>query len=341
MARTGIEDKLPWRRVPGAVRGQVEAALGAPVRRAARIWGGYSPTPTFRLALADGRRAFFKATHGETNEFATNALALEVKVYAELGSLLAGWAPRCFAAFRHDDWHVLLVEDLGPKSAPPWTPALARSTARALGRFHLATLGTPLPAWLTRPEQRLPEEDWQRTVQESQQLRAIATLAGEAAPEALAWLRAIGPHIEATMRHPALMVEPFALLHGDLRSDNLRIARQRLSLFDWPAITVGRPEWDMVAFAQTVTVEGGPQPETVLAWYGETFPVDAGAVDGALAWWFTFFADCAWRPELPELPRLRRFQQQQLAVLAQWAARRWALPEPRWARYLSTSGANR
>jgi fructosamine-3-kinase len=338
MSRTGIEDKLPWQRVPRSVRAQVEAALGAPVRRAARIWGGYSPTPTFRLALVDGRRAFFKATYGETNEFATRALALETRVYAELGALLAGWAPRCYATFCHDGWQVLLLEDLGPKSAPPWTPALARSTAQALGRFHQATLGAPLPGWLARPDHRLPEENWQRTLLESQQLCAIADLAGDAAPAALAWLHGIAPRIETTMHHPALMSEPFALLHGDLRSDNLRFARQRLYLFDWPAITVGRPEWDMVAFAQTVTVEGGPQPETILAWYGETFSLDPGAVDGALAWWFTFFADCAWRPEIPGLPRLRRFQQQQLAVLAQWASRRWALPDPAWVRNLSMSG---
>ena len=63
MSRTGVEAKIPWRQVPKAVRQQVEAALGARVVRAARIWGGYSPAPTFRLALADGRRAFFKATY--------------------------------------------------------------------------------------------------------------------------------------------------------------------------------------------------------------------------------------------------------------------------------------
>src|SRR2546425_11676336 len=42
MSRTGVEAKPPWKRVPKAVRQQVEAALGASVVRAARIWGGYS-----------------------------------------------------------------------------------------------------------------------------------------------------------------------------------------------------------------------------------------------------------------------------------------------------------
>ena len=136
MSRSGVEDKIPWRRVPMTVRGQVAQVLGAPVVRAARIWGGYSPTPTFRLALQDGRRAFFKATYGETNKFATQALHAERRVYRELGELLAGWIPAYYATIEHEDWHVLLLEDLGPKSAPPWTPALARGACYGLATFH-------------------------------------------------------------------------------------------------------------------------------------------------------------------------------------------------------------
>src|SRR5256886_4774592 len=53
------------------------------------------------------------------------------------------------SAFDCSDWSVMLLEDLGPKTAPPWTPALARRVARALGRFHSSTLGVPLPDWLS------------------------------------------------------------------------------------------------------------------------------------------------------------------------------------------------
>jgi aminoglycoside phosphotransferase (APT) family kinase protein len=54
---------------------------------------------------------------------------------------------------------------------------------------------------------------------------------------------------------------PYALLHSDTRSDNLRFTGGRLSLFDWPSIEVGRPEFDVVAFAQSIAVEGGPGSE--------------------------------------------------------------------------------
>jgi fructosamine-3-kinase len=336
MSRTGVETKVPWQRVPKVVRQQVETALGAPVRRAARIWGGYAPTPTFRLMLADGRRAFFKGTDHTANEFARNALAGELRVYEELTPLIGLWMPRYLAAFRLADWQVLLLEDLGPKSVPPWTPAKARGIAHALAGFHQATLGASLPGWLERPAAHLQRENWARTVQASHELRELAALAGDAAPQAMAWLQTISPLIDGWMQQAVLAAEPYALLHGDLRSDNLRFHRGRLALFDWPAITVGRPEWDLVAFAQTVTVEGGPAPEQVMAWYAEKFPLDEAAVDAALAWWITFFAERAWQPEIPGLPRLRRFQRQQLGVLLLWAGRRWELAAPGWAETLLT-----
>lgn len=85
MSRTGAEAKLPWSSVPETTRQQVAVALGAPIARAARIWGGYAPTPTFRLILADGRRAFMKGTFAESNEFSRHALAYAV---------LAQWVAR-------------------------------------------------------------------------------------------------------------------------------------------------------------------------------------------------------------------------------------------------------
>jgi aminoglycoside phosphotransferase (APT) family kinase protein len=191
-----------------------------------------------------------------------------------------------------------------------------------------------LPDWISRPDKWFATESWQQVVEQSEDFQKLAIWAGEAAPEAKAWLQMVSPMFDDLMTRPVLSSEPFSLLHGDLRSDNLRFRQGRLYLFDWPSITVGRAEWDFVAFAQTVTVEGGVLPEQVMAWYGERFPVDENAVDSAVAWFFAFFALRAWRDEIPGLPRLRRFQRQQLGVMAQWAARRWALPEPTWANEL-------
>ncbi|MCC6457674.1 MAG: phosphotransferase [Caldilineaceae bacterium] len=299
--------------------------------RASRIWGGYSPTPSYRLALADGRKAFFKATYQASNEFSTQALYEEERIYQELGELLDHWIPQYYATIAHDDWHGLLLEDLGPKTVPPWTPALTRRITHALAVFHRSTLGAALPEWLARPHQFLAGDTWQRVVDTSEGFRRIATMAGESAPQALSWLQFASPTIHALLQQQTLTLEPHALLHGDLRSDNLRYGKGKLYLFDWPAISVGRPEWDTVAFAQSVAVEGGPSPDQVMAWYAEKFPVDAAVLDYSIAYWLAFFARRAWQPEVHGLPRLRRFQRQQLGTLVQWAARHWSLPEPTWA----------
>src|SRR5579875_484130 len=125
--------------------------------------------------------------------------------------------------------------------------------------------------------------------------------------------------------------------HLFLSRDDSILSSKLLYLFDWPSIMIGRPELDMVAFAQSVAVEGGPPPEQVMAWYGERLPLNSNAVACALAWWLTFFADRAWRPEIPGLPRLRRFQRQQLAMLASWAARQWSFPPPEWIKHMYTA----
>jgi fructosamine-3-kinase len=333
MSRTGVEAKLPWKDVPPAVRQQVEAAFGARVVRGTRVWGGYGPTPTYRLGFANGRRAFFKATYQASNAFATSALRYEIQVYQELHPLLEHWMPRFFTTVQHADWYGILLEDVGPKSVPPWTPHKTRAITHALATFHQASLGAQVPAWLARPQERLRQVQWTQMAQDSEEFHRLAALAADAAPEVRAWFQAIAPTMEAVLRQAALYTAPYAILHGDLRSDNLRFTRDHLSLFDWPAISVGRPEWDIVAFAQTVTVEGGVVPEQVIAWYAEQFPVNGAAMESALAWWLTYFADRAWRPDIPGLPRVRRFQRQQLGTLVLWVARQWVLPQPAWASY--------
>ena len=123
---------------------------------------------------------------------------------------------------------------------------------------------------------------------------------------------------------------PFALLHFDTRSDNSRLHGDLLRIFDWPFASVGPAEFDVAAYAQGVTAEGGPEPERVLAWYEDVLPLRADAIDASLAGISGYFANRSWKPEMPGLPRVRSFQRRQLRSSLAWAARRFDLPEPRW-----------
>lgn len=334
MSRQGIEAKLPWRQVPAPIRRKVEARAGATVVRGARVWGGYGPTPTFRLRLADGRGLFFKGVNQESNEFSRSALMREERVYRELAALITPWAPRFYGAIQLDGWHALLLEDLGPKSAPPWTPALARVAARDFANFHAGSLGRNLPAWLFRFRESGADVSWERVVEASDDMRLVADMAGIHASDARAWLRSSLPRLAEAASDALAIPAPYALTHNDVRSDNLRVTNGRLRLFDWPFAEVGFPEFDLAEFAQSVAVDGGPEPERVVGWYTERLPVRVEALDAAVSWLAAFFANLAWRPETPELPRLRRFQRQQLGVTLRWAARRLDLPEPDWTAAL-------
>ncbi|HVC32528.1 MAG TPA: phosphotransferase [Chloroflexota bacterium] len=331
MSRTGVEPKPRWETVPREVRREVEARLGAPVRRGNRVWGGYGPSPTYRLRLADGRGVFLKAVAPASNDFMRAAYAREERVYRELSVLIADWAPAFLGSFASGSWNVMLLEDLGPKSAPPWTPGLVRRVAHALGDFHRATRGATFPDWLPPPERHLLTEArlWEWTRQAAD-LQALANLAGDRSDEALRWLESARPVLQQASRSLGEVVGESVLLHRDVRSDNLRWVAGKLRLLDWPHVGVGPAESDVVEFAQSVTVEGGPEPETVLGWYAERAPVRPAVLDGVVASVAGFFAEAAWRPEIPGLPRLRPFQQRQLQVTLAWASRRLGLPRPDW-----------
>ena len=330
MSRTGVEAKPAWRSVPAPVRREAGLTLGAEVTRAMRVYGGFSATPTFRLRLSDGRRAFFKAASAESTPFAHGAHTQEERIYRELRPFIGKWAPEFYGAFAIEGWRVMLLEDLGPKTAPPWKPNVLRAVARAFGDFHRENQSAAFPDWLDRPQTQLmtPDQLW-ITVQEFDR-DSVANLAGSAAADARRWLDSALPVLTRVSRTIGEVGQPYSLIHRDVRSDNLRWTPDGLRLLDWPHPGVGPAEYDIVEFAQSVETEGGPSAGQVLAWYGERFPLRNDAIDASVASLASFFATYAHRPDIPGLPRLRSFQRAQLRVTLAWAARRLKLPDPAW-----------
>jgi hypothetical protein len=336
MPRIGPEPKPEWSAVPDAVQQAAEDVLGARVRRAQRAYGGYGPTPTYRLRLSDGSGAFFKAVYSQSGEFALAAHRREERLYRELGPVIADWSPAFRGSFALEGWQVILLEDLGPKTAPPWTPALARKVAHALAAFHTATLGVDLPDWLPSLGEigGLDRWTWQ-WARDQDAAAALAGAAGAAGAEARAWLDLAVPVLAAASKRLATTEGPCSLLHRDVRSDNMRWVKGRLRLFDWPHAGTGHGESDAVEFAQTVTAEGGVAPEQVIAWYGERAPVRAEVLDAHVAAIAGYLAYNSWQESVPGLPRLRAWQRRQLHVCLPWAARRLGLPEPAWLAYVA------
>ena len=330
MSRQGAEPKPPWSAVPREIKDEVARVLRSPVARAERVYGGYAPSATFRLKLANGTRAFFKSSYpAPENSGVIWVMDREVQNYRSLERFIRPWAPRFHGSFEYDGWHVLLLEDLGPRSVPPWTRAKARKAARSYARFHKNTLGKRLPLSLPRTGHVEQSKFW-RSLGKTGEIARTAALAGRRTSEAEEWLAVAFPVLVGHERRLEKARPPFALLHFDTRSDNVRLQGDRLRIFDWPFATAGPAELDVVAFCQAIAAEGGPGAERVLAWYEEVLPLRPDMVDASLAGISGYFADRAWRPPIVGLPRVRQWQRDQMKECLRWATRRFDLPGPRW-----------
>src|SRR5207244_758346 len=97
------------------------------------------------------------------------------------------------------------------------------------------------------------------------------------------------------------------LLHFDVRADNLLLTADRVWFVDWPLACVGAAWLDVVFFAPSVTMQGGPPPEEVIALYPACRTVDRDAITAAVAAVAGFFTHRALQPPPPGLPTVRAF----------------------------------
>jgi hypothetical protein len=202
--------------------------------------------------------------------------------------------------------------------------------AEEYGRFHASTLGAALPEWVPSAAEAGFASGWESVATDADCLAALASLAGDSADEASAWLSLALPMLSQAASEMTNIGPPFALLHLDTRSDNLRLTSDGLRLFDWPYAAVGPPELDLAAFAQSVPGEGGPSAQQMADWYAAAQPVREDALTACVSSVAAYFAQRAWQPPIEGLPRLRGVQRRQLKVSLRWAADRLALPEPHW-----------
>jgi aminoglycoside phosphotransferase (APT) family kinase protein len=111
-----------------------------------------------------------------------------------------------------------------------------------------------------------------------------------------------------------------ALLHLDVRSDNLCFRGGQCVLFHWNWAARGNPLLDLVLWLPSLHLEGGPPPER--------FTTPAMAELTAVA--AGYFAARAGLPEPPAIPApgVRAFQLAQLRIALPWAATSLGLPPP-------------
>lgn len=304
--------RLPWSELPPTVRRWVEQALGAPVVEAATQSGGFSPGVAARLRCADGTRAFCKAVSSLANPESPELHRAEVRITAALPA--SAPVPRLLSSYDDGTWVALLLADVeGRHPELPWREA---ELDRVLAALHtLAETLTPSP------------------------LADVPTLAEKFADEFSSWRQLAagrGTTVEAldpwSRRHLQQLVSLESdwsaaaagetLLHCDVRADNLLLSEERVWLVDWPSACRGAAWVDVVAFAPSVTMQGGPPPEELMRRHPGASRAHPEAVVAVVCALTGYFISRSLQPPPPGLPTVRRFQAAQGRVARAWLARR-------------------
>lgn len=287
--------------------------LGAPVVAADTQPAGFSPGVAARVRLGDGRRAFVKAVGPEPNAASPGLHRQEWRVVSALPPLPC--VPRFLGGLDEGEegWVALAFEDVdGRHPAEPWREdelervcEAARLLAEGLtpSPLDLAPAGPmlaqSLSSWhLLRDDPPAALDDWSR-----RHARALAEIEEPVA-------EAVGGE---------------TLVHLDIRADNILLSGGVAYVVDWPHAHVGAAWLDAVAFAPSVAMQGGPEPEAVLRRWPCGADADPDAVTAAVACIAGLFTHRSLLPPAPGLPALRAFQAAQGTVARRWLAERTRL----------------
>ena len=300
---------LPWAEVPETVRIWAAGFGGGPPEVVRDLAGGFSPGATTVLEWP-GRAVFVKAVGASLNAESPEFHRREAVVSASLPP--GPEFPRLLDVYDDGDWVALAFDAIdGRPPHHPWDAQELRAAVRALHSLHVAL--TPNPVASASPaSDRLQRlfGGWAELAAMSEPPAVLDEWSGRNL-ERLA-------ELESGWRDA---VQGSTLLHCDIRSDNLLVTRNGIVFVDWPHACVGTPVFDLVAWAPSVALEGGPAPEDLLALSESGSVLDRDALAALVAAFGGFLVRHSLQPPPPGLPTLRTFQGAQGAVAVAWLRR--------------------
>lgn len=274
---------------------RIGALCGSAVREVVEPAGGYTPAWRRRVRLADGRRLFAK---GATSPRTAADLAAEMRLYE---AVRAPWLPEPVAL----EDGLLLLPDLGDaRWPPPWQPGDVEAVRATLAQVAATEPPPGLP-----PVARL-----------GPMLRGWEALHADPEPFLRLFLcteRWWSGHGDALSEAAGVELAGDALLHFDVRSDNLCLRDGQVVLVDWNHACRGPAELDVAFWLPSLHDEGGPAPWEVLPGRGDLAALVAG-----------FYLAQAGKPPLPHAPAVRGAQFRFGAAALGWAVRALGLPDP-------------
>lgn len=247
---------------------------------------------------ARGRSAFVKI--GAT-ELTADWTRVEHRNYRSLD----GWFMPEVLGFDDDgERPALAIEDLSAMAwPPPWTEARVAAVLEGFGALHQTRAGAPF--------EHHPMDgaaDWASVAADPRPFLALRLCTDE-------WLASALPVLLAAAAGAPLAGE--AIVHMDIRSDNVCFRGGRVVVIDWNHAQLANPDLDVAFWLPSLHAEGGPAPEATLP--------DAPEL---AAWVAGFFCARAGEPPIPEAPHVRSLQLAQSRTALPWAARALGLVPP-------------
>ena len=298
-----------WSALPARVRNGFERWTGAPVVGFKVASGGFSPGVVGTVRLIDRRRLFVKAASSAPNPFTPELYRREI----EVNRLLPRWceAPALRGVLDIDGWLLLAfdvvdgsmldVQDRAQVSAV--VEAIISNGEHVISSSNIRTadnvLGGEFDSWarlLRRTDAAL--DSWSM-----RHVRRLASIESN-------WRTHLCGH---------------ALVHGDLRPDNVMVYEASVTRIDWAWGHRGAAIFDLLCFLLYAEVDGAASTYGLVEDASNRTRTTSEATDcllAALAGWYT---ESSLKPPAPGLPTLRAVQGRTARIARRWVARRLAL----------------
>jgi Phosphotransferase enzyme family len=255
-----------------------------------RISKGYTVAERWVVQLQDGTSIFVKHA---MDELTAGWLRAEHRAYQ---TLKQDYVPELIGWNDASD-PILVLEDLSAGFwPPPWSADHVGQVICLLEKLA----ATAFPQFPSLAAAQMDFRGWQDVAKDPAGFLRLGLVTAD-------WLQSALP---ALIRAEAgAQLGGDALVHGDVRSDNICFHGGRTLLVDWNGAARGNPKFDLIAWLPSLHAEGGPAP-----W---SFTLDEPELIAAVA---GFFACRAWRPPHPQGPAIRQLQLAQLRAALPWAA---------------------
>jgi len=302
--------RMPWSEVPDAVVARIEAVAGSVIESVAASPFGFSPGFAGVVSFADGARAFLKVMSASRDPWSIEVNRREAHVLALLPKEVP--APVLLWIVEEGDWLVIAAEAVdGEHPRASTVDAHAHEVWVALGELARVEAPADLPAFHAHHADLFTQ--W-RDLATSPELDARLSAFGRDGQ----WIGSHLPQLMEWEQAAKEITKGDALVHGDLRDDNLLLTADGVRIVDWPHASRGAPWLDLAGYLPSHEMYGGGSAHGMFRAHPLAEAVSSDAERFfvcTLAGYFTFQST---EPPVAALPGLREFQRAQALPALKW-----------------------